>query len=112
MMKAVINHYDCLEHDPIDQWQPEDPSDINISINFNIGLVATAGDNFLLHVVTANQQPDEQMEPYTLVVDKFNMPAILASVDGMLEQCQGENWPDIAGQLSRLMQWEFANYQP
>lgn len=111
-MKAIINSYDCLEHDPIDDWQPENPCDIAISINFNIGINATAGDNFLLHVITPSQQVGSQPAKYTLVVDHFNIQTILADVQNMLEQCQGNSWEEVAQKLSQFMQWEFDNYQP
>lgn len=111
-MKAIINSYHCLEHDPIEDWQPENPADINVSINFTIGLEATSRDNFLLHVITPSQQVGSLPTKYTLVIDYFKIQIILTSVQDMLEQCQGNSWEDITQKLSQFMQWEFENYKP
>jgi hypothetical protein len=110
MLTPIIISYDCLEYDPIDQWQPQDPHNINISINFTIGIRPPSGDNFILHIVTPNNL--ELLNRYSLVIDAFDLKKILTHVHQILEKCKGDDWQEISNQLSQFFEWEFENYRP
>lgn len=53
-MKPIIISYDCTDHDPIEEWVPDDVFDIDFWMNFTIGPDNKGGDNFQVHVVTPN----------------------------------------------------------
>ncbi|WP_370979716.1 Imm8 family immunity protein [Agaribacterium sp. ZY112] len=111
-MKPIILSYDCSDHDPIDEWVPDDVFDVDFWINFTIGLDEKGGDNFQARVVTPNNLHGKNSEKHAIILVEYSWVEVIAAVEAMLEQCQGISWIGISEELSQLMYWEYDNYQP
>jgi hypothetical protein len=54
-IKVIIKSFDCVDHDPIEEWIPGDINDIDIWITFSIGPSDEVGaDYFQGHFITKN----------------------------------------------------------
>lgn len=111
-MTPVILSFDCVDHDPIEEWEPDDAFDVDFWMNFTIGPDATGGDNFQVHIVTPNNLHGKDSDRHAIVMLEYSWPSVLAEVEGMLEKCQGSTWLEMSEELSRLMHWEYDNYKP
>jgi hypothetical protein len=110
-MKPIILSYDCIDHDPIDEWIPTDIFNVDFWMNFTIGPDMKGGDNFQVHVITPNNLHGKNSDRHAIVLTEYSWSSVLAAVDGMLEKCQGKNWRQITDQLSQTMHWEYENYK-
>jgi len=111
-MRAIIISYDCTDHDPIEEWVPDNVFDVDFWMNFTIGPDMKGGDNFQVHVVTPNNLHGKDSDKHSIVLGEYSWSSVLATVESMLEDCQGSNWSEISEKLSQLMYWEFENYLP
>ena len=111
-MKPIIISYDCADHDPIEEWIPEDRYNIDFWMNFTIGPDMKGGDNFQVRIVTPNNLSGKNSSKHAIVLNEYSWPNVVEAVDVLLENCKGLNWSEISEQLSRHMYWEFENYQP
>ncbi|TDQ49300.1 Imm8 family immunity protein [Permianibacter aggregans] len=109
-MKAVIVSYDCSDHDPIDEWTPTDPFDVDVWINFTIGPTARAGHNYQVRFVTWNNYVADQR--FTIPLERYSFSAVLDAVEDILKSNQGSNWEEVSRVLSRYFDWEYDNCQP
>ncbi len=110
-MIPIILSYDCVEHDPIDNWIPDDVYDVDLYINFTIGTDNTAGDNFLLRVVTPNNLQGQNASQHSIVIHEYSFINVMQKVEDILQQCQGSHWQEISEKLAKFMSWEFDGYQ-
>ena len=111
-MKPIIVSYDCTDYDPIDKWSPDNILDVDFWMNFTIGQDMKGGDNFQVHIITPNNLKGKNSDKHAIVLNEYSWLYVLSAVDNMLEKCQGSNWSEISEKLSKLMYWEFENYQP
>jgi Immunity protein 8 len=111
-MKPIINRYDCVDHDPIDSWVPEDPANVDFWMNFTIGSGGAAGDDFQVHVLTNSQVERSISTQYAIILPIYRWDLLLAVVEKILDHCQGEDWVEVSGKLSRYMHWEYQDYKP
>jgi len=112
LKRAVIVSYDCADIDPIEKWIPEDKYDVDFWMNFTIGLDQNGGDNFQVRVVTPSNLRGEESGQYAIILNSYSWTAVISSIEVMLEQCQDIGWSGISNQLSKLMYWEYQDYQP
>ena len=47
-----------------------------------------------------------------LIVFEYNFNRIELFIKSYCEQCEGNNWQEVAAKLSRLGKWEFEDYRP
>ncbi len=112
-MQAILVSCDCSDHDPIEDWQPPDPRSVDIWINITLGPDQRGGDNFQLRVLTPDKLEQGGAVPeYSIVLETYSWPAVLAALEAVLQQCRGDDWNAVATQLSQHLWWEFADYQP
>lgn len=110
--KPIIIDYDCIEHDPIDTWLPNDIYDVDVWINFTIGTDKSAGDNFLVRVVTPNNVHGKNDAKHAIILNEYSWKNVLLNMETILEKSQGYDWLDISEKLSQFMQWEYQDYKP
>lgn len=113
-LKAHVLGFDAVDHDPIEAWVPADPSDVDVWVNFRLGPDPgiDAGDNFLVRIATPNQlRPGESPGGRALVLSWYEWPEVLRRVQQVLDACEGDDWSDVAGKLSRHFQWEYEGYR-
>ncbi|MDF7680568.1 immunity 8 family protein [Enterobacteriaceae bacterium ESL0689] len=114
-MKAILKNIDCLHHELNSYNQELD--DIAITLTLTIGIPdLPGGDNFDVFICTPewlckNQWLPELMR-HTLLVRKYDLNEIKKIIADYIDQCEGNDWMEIAQKLSRVFAWEFEDYQP
>jgi hypothetical protein len=111
-MKPVILNFDCIDHDPIEEWVPENPKNVDFWMNFTIGPDSRAGDYFQVHVLTEENFKATKEKRHAIVIKEYSLDNLLIEIDKILEKCHGSDWEEMSLKLSQYMGWEFENYQP
>jgi hypothetical protein len=104
---------------PDGKSSPDDSDDCCVEIQANIGPVGGDGaDTFEFTVCTPRglaRRLDADGRPYwgrgTLVVGHFSWDAVEAAMHQYVRSVSGEDWAELAAKLSRVMRWEFEDYQ-
>ena len=111
-IKPVIVSYDCFHLDPIEEWIPEDPYDVDFWMNFTIGPNESSGDNFDVRIVTPNNLRGKDSDKYAIVLKEYSLQLVLETVNKMLEDIQALDWVHVTDELSKKMHWEYQDYKP
>jgi hypothetical protein len=113
MKKPEIKSWDCVDHDPIEKWIPEDPSEVEFWLNIAVGIVGEEGtNNFLVHVVTERKVSSVANKSHMLVIPYYSgLSEVLTKINTTLECCNGLNWSDISEQIAKLYKWEYEGMQ-
>src|SRR5689334_16825352 len=112
VIKPVIISYDCSDHDPIQAYEPLDPTDVDFWMTFTIGPDQTGGDNFQVHIVTPNNLRGANAGKYAIVINYYEWSSVLDEVEKILDSCRGTDWREIAENLAKSLHWEFEDYKP
>lgn len=75
-MKPIIISYDCIDHDPIDKWLPDDLYHVDVWVNFTIGPDSKGGDNFQVRIVTPNNLQGKDSAKYAIILNEYSLPAM------------------------------------
>ncbi|BDH46951.1 hypothetical protein TUM12370_29950 [Salmonella enterica subsp. enterica serovar Choleraesuis] len=115
-MKAILKSISNDEF-KLNEFYPEHESLFSLRLLLRIGTENNPGaDNFDLHVCTPEWLCKNQWFPelmrHTLLVRKYDLDEITKIITDYIEQCEGNNWMEIAQKLSRVFAWEFEDYQP
>ncbi|WP_037586257.1 immunity 8 family protein [Stenoxybacter acetivorans] len=101
----------------LENYKPEEKNCFTLLVNLDIGFIdETGADSFNLHICTPewlckNQWLPELMR-HTLLVRKYDLNEITKTITDYIDQCEGNDWMEIAQKLSRVFAWEFEDYQP
>jgi len=113
MIKPVIRDFSCIDIDNIETWVPEDSTDVDFWLTLMIGIDAHGGDNFDIHIVSPkNLKPGSQSKKYTVVINDYSWTKLSIEIDRILSKCEGYDWLDISGQLSKYFHWEYEGMAP
>jgi len=117
MATPQLKGFDCIDHDPIDEWTPESDSDACYSLCLHIGPPDEEGaDLFYVDVMTPQAINEhnlgKRLSQRRIVVNPYSWEAVLESVRATLERCAGENWNQQSALLAKHFDWEFENYRP
>ena len=97
---------------PLEDWQPEDPFNVSIQLDLEIGEAGRDGVN-LFYLPLATPRALQHKDHYVLlpqrclVVDYFDFPRIKGHIQQILERCPGDSWEDCCHLLQRYFQWEY-----
>ncbi|MFE8730822.1 Imm8 family immunity protein [Aeromonas hydrophila] len=47
-----------------------------------------------------------------MLVRKYDLAEITKTITDYIDQCEGNDWMEIAQKLSRVFAWEYEDYQP
>jgi len=104
--------------DDLETWKPV-ADDFAIPVRLLVGPLGGPGEeSFDLVVCTggwlAAQAARESVfdARHHLVVAGFDWSAIKAYLERRVASCEGQDWNDVAAQLSRRGYWEFEDYRP
>lgn len=101
----------------LDIYFPEEIDNFIMSLTLTIGPLQEEGSNyFYIRVCTPewlckNQWLPELMR-HTLLVRKYDLDEIKKAIMDYIDQCEGNDWMEIAQKLSRVFAWEYEDYQP
>lgn len=109
MKSPHIKSWDCAEHDPIENWKPEDPEYVDFWLNVTIGIKdEIGGDNFQVHVVTSKQLSKIEDKKYILVIPYYlGIEKVISNLEKSIEGLTDLNWQGISEKISKLYLWEF-----
>ncbi|MCT4714503.1 immunity 8 family protein [Enterobacteriaceae bacterium H18W14] len=101
----------------MDNYQPEEKNCFTLLVNLKIGPENEVGTNyFYIHVCTPEWLCKHHWLPelmrHTLLVRKYDLDEITKTITDYIDQCEGNDWMDIAQKLSRVFAWEYEDYQP
>jgi len=109
----IIKSWDCTDHDPIDEWVPDDPSMVEFWCNVAIGIEGEKGaDNFEVHVVTEAMLPQIEEKKYLLVVPYYEgWNQIIEALNTKIKEINELNWLAMSDKLSKMFHWEYEGYR-
>ncbi|PQQ22540.1 hypothetical protein CE143_06790 [Photorhabdus luminescens] len=115
-MKAVLKGIDCMHKDPV-MYSGEDDGTINITLSLLIGPESESGSEYFdLFICTPEWLCNHHWQPelirHTLLVREYNLDEIKKTITNYIDQCEGQDWMEIAQKLSRVFAWEYEDYQP
>ena len=104
-----IISFDCADHDPIEEWVPSDPYDVEIWVNFQIGLDdSEVGDNFVAHVLTHKAiSHAKDKKQISLVLPVYSFELLMTEMQSLLSKSSGSDWLEIQDKLRGKLHWEY-----
>ncbi len=111
-IKGVLKRLSCDSED-IATWSPENPRDFHLNLLLQIGMPDSSGaDNFDLCVQTQMTWGEPLREGKGLwIVEEYDLAAIKARIQQVIDRCEGYDWMQIATKLSEEFAWEFEGYR-
>lgn len=115
-MKATLKSISSDDYD-LGRYYPENEEIFSLRLLIRIGTADSDGaDNFDLFVCTPEWLCKHRWVPelmrHTLLVRKYDLDEITRTITDYIDQCEGNDWMDIARKLSRVFAWEYEDYQP
>lgn len=115
-MKTILKSISNDDYD-LGMYYPKDECVFSLRLLLRIGAEnSTGADNFDLRVCTPEWLCKHQWLPelmrHTLLVRKYDLDEITKTITDYIDQCEGEDWMEIAQKLSRVFAWEYEDYQP
>lgn len=101
----------------LEDYKPIEKDTFSIWIELSIGSYCDeSADYFRLHICTPewlckNHWLPELMR-HTLLVRKYDLDEIKKTITDYIDQCEGDDWMEIAQKLSRVFAWEYEDYRP
>ncbi len=98
-----------MDHDPIDEWAPEDRENVDFWFNVSIGIEGEASaDNFQVHVVSESMLSRCTEKNYLIVIPYYeSWDNIIDAVKVKIESCTDVSWSGMAPQIAKLFLWEY-----
>lgn len=112
LKKPVIRGWDCADHDPIDEWIPDDPARVNYWCNVAIGVEGEDGaDDFQVRVVTEQLLSQVEDRSFLIVLPYYEGWAqVLDAINERLDDIQELNWAGMQEPLAKLFFHEYGRY--
>ncbi|MCH9687289.1 MAG: immunity 8 family protein [Deltaproteobacteria bacterium] len=118
-MKPVIHGVGTFEHPNLRTFDPDDPGDVAIILEVDIGRRKGKGsDSFALQVVTPRgiaRLPVREDGTITsgriLVVPEYDFDFVWIWLESVVEQCTADSWEGCVEKLRRKFDWEFEGYR-
>ena len=114
-MKPQLKAQDCTDHDPIEEYHPDDPASVDYWLCLHIGPADGRGaDMFYVNILSEaaayELDADALARRKKIVLAEYSWDAVMHAVDQILCEVDGPSWHEIARQLSQRFAWEFENY--
>jgi Immunity protein 8 len=117
-MRAELKSLDSADAlEGLAAFEPSDPEHFELAVGAIIGPVGIdGGDLFYFHVVTASwlgEHPPHKGFEFLrdLLVTRWDFGTVRGAISDLILHTEGENWDEIAIQLSRASHWEFEGYR-
>lgn len=101
----------------LETYQPEEENLFGLWINLTIGPVGkSGGHDYQVFLCTPEWLCKHRWAPefmrHTLLIRKYDLDEIKKFIENYIDQCEGEDWMEIAQKLSRVFAWEYEDFQP
>jgi len=115
-MHPEIKGFDCVDLDPIEDWVPEDYSDVHYHLCLHIGPAGDIGTEYFYVEVTTPQAINRQnlgssLRKRCLVINPYSWGAVLDRIQGIVAECKGSDWSQCTRLLCEHFNWEYDGYQ-
>lgn len=105
------------DHFLLEEFIPAESDNFSLWVELSIGIQGNEGaDYFRVKICTPEWLCKHQWLPElmrnTLLVRKYDLDEITKTITDYIDQCEGNDWMEIAQKLSRVFAWEFEDYQP
>ena len=112
LKKPEIKSWDCTDHDPIEDWVPDDRSLVEYWCNVSIGIEGEEGaGNFQVHVVTERMLSQIENKDFMIVLPYYEgWNQVIDAIKERLEEIRDLNWAGMQGPLSKLFMHEYGRY--
>lgn len=102
----------CLEKD-----FPDELDCFFFLVNLKIGPEAESGfDYFSVNFCTPDWLCKNHWVPelmrHTLLVRRYDLIEMRKTIENYIDQCEGNDWMEVAQKLARVFAWEYEDYQP
>lgn len=102
-----------------DTYCPEDPTCFSFPIEMDIGPEGEEGAEIYQLTVCTPAWIAKEYQVKTvalgaglLIVFEYNWPVILSAIEDLVSSFTADDWYTLSRKLSRVADWEFADYQP
>ncbi|MBL7981406.1 MAG: hypothetical protein JNL52_06295 [Flavobacteriales bacterium] len=115
-MKPKLKGQDCLDHDPIEKWEPTNDGFVNYWLCLHLGPEDQEGSD-LFYVNILSEVAADQLDAHELsgrkkiILKDYSWSAVMVSVREILQQVEGSTWDEVAQKLGQKFNWEFENYR-
>lgn len=101
----------------LENYEPEVQDSFGLWVNLRIGPDdQDGGHDYQVFVCTPEWLCKHHWVPelmrHMLLVRKYDLNEITKTITDYIEQCEGNDWMEIAQKLSRVFAWEYEDYQP
>ena len=111
LKKPVISGFFCTDHDPIEEWVPKDPFDVDFYLDIYLGPdERPSGEFFTVHVLTVKrvrQMRNFKKMKYVIMLEEYSWDTIYNKIDEILEECRGHDWLEMTDKLREHFHWEY-----
>ena len=117
MIIPELMAFDCLDHDPIEQWIPDSDAEVDYRLCLHVGQPdSEACDLFYVRVTTPEaigaHHPGTSVGKRRIVVNPYSWESVLEAIQATLARCAGEGWSQQSALLAEHFDWEFEGYRP
>lgn len=113
MNKPQIIECWCDDHENIEEWVPEDPSDFDFFLGITIGNDQHVGDDFTVHVLSPNNiQAGTNAKKYLIVMPTYSWGALTKEIECILNKCADISWFGMQEKLAKNLHWEYEGMVP
>ncbi|MDE9436697.1 immunity 8 family protein [Xenorhabdus bovienii] len=104
------------DHFLLEEFVPPDNDNFSLWIELSIGVRDEEGaDYFQVQICTPEWLCTHKWEPelmrHLLLVRRYDLNEITKIITDYIDQCEGDDWMEIAQKLSRVFSWEYEDYQ-
>ncbi len=119
-MKAAIKNVDSPDiREDFHSFLPDDSENFGFYLELEIGPDNQDGSELFGVTVCTPQwlsrkygKTDVIIGRHYLIVFEYDFDRIMERIRSYVQNCQGENWNEIAQKVGRLAHWEFEDYRP
>lgn len=115
-MKPVLRHLHSPDVEDLRRYAPVDPVDFGILLQIMAGPKGLEGEESFDVVLCSPRWFSRRLEEYPLsgrhhlFMAVYDYDRLHAFVVAFLDECEGENWREVAEAIGCLGRWEFEGY--
>jgi hypothetical protein len=115
-VKPSLKRIDTNTDISFESFTPQDSNCFGVWLNASIG--SSEGDDaddfqiFVCNHAWLARQRGTGEQRYILLDRPYQAGAVVKVLEAYLAGCSGDNWSDVAAQVSKIGVWEFEGYRP
>ena len=105
--------------DDLETYSPKDPERFCVSVRAMVGPNTGEGEESFDIQVCTPKRLEEICEKqgfvvgrHHLIVCRYDVGYIKKLITRLIENCEGNSWPEVAEKVGRIGYWEYEDYKP